>query len=167
METTLTTTETPETPEFHITDQKSAEWVLEKIATLKAREALVRAQSDRLLRQIASDQERLMGRFGAELEQWARQEIERAGGRRKSLVTLFGTLAFRTVPPRLERTPDAADHARAMGFLSDPAPDLPAFLAHAKAHFEATGELLPGVQRTEAAERFSLKFAEDAPSAED
>ncbi len=44
--------------------------------------------------------------------------------------------------------------------------DKKAFLAYATAHFEETGEILPGLARIEASDRLSLKFAEEEDTEE-
>lgn len=152
-------TTTEEKPEFHITDQGGAEWLLRKLHELETREALVKTQAETITRQCRADRDRLMARFGAELEQFARQEIARQGGRRKSLATLYGTLAFRTAPARLEiaDTQTAADVAVTLGLVKT-APDLVAYRKAAVEALETRGELLPGVALTEERETFAVKF---------
>jgi phage host-nuclease inhibitor protein Gam len=40
--------------------------------------------------------------FGRQLERWAREEVEKLNGKRRSLTLPAGTLAFRKVPPSLQ-----------------------------------------------------------------
>lgn len=151
---------TDDKPEFHVTDRRSAEWLLSKLHELESREALVKSQAETILRQCKNDRDSLMARFGAELEAFARQEIARQGGRRKSLATLYGTLAFRTAPARLEiaDTQTAADVAQTLGLVKT-APDLVAYRKAAQEALESRGELLPGVAMTEERETFAVRFA--------
>jgi len=171
--------EVVEQEEFHIDTEEKANWLLRKIATIDAEKARVKAQADTIVKQLEGDRERLMGRFGAELEEWTRGELERRGGKRKSIVLLQGTCAFRAVPPRLvvSSEEEALAFAKAEPGLAQFvvqkdvwAPSVSAlfgdptdngktvYLNTAHVHLERTGELLPGIERTEARESFSIKF---------
>ena len=156
--------ETQETPtgapeRFQITDEASAAWYLRKLGAIDGEIEAIRAATLQRVEELQSDRARLEGRFGAELEAWARQESEKRR-RRTVTVPLAGmAVSFRTVAPRLELEPmKAAEVAFTLGFVTPPGvpvADLRAFQAHAQSHFDATGELLPGVRRTE--ERESVK----------
>lgn len=149
-------------PEFHVTDQKTAEWVLGKLLALESRKAAAKAQAAVILRQIESDEAALHARFDAELQSWATQEIQRRGGRRKSVATLQGTLKFTTVPARLAITDEslATEAAITLNIVSTK-PDLAAYRKRAEDALEATGEILPGCALTEERESFSIKFPKD------
>lgn len=160
----------PKATEFHITDESSACWVLRRLAAIEAEQALVTTQAKRRVEELEADRNRLMGRFGAELEAWAREEAERR--RRRSVTTLYGTLAFRTVPARLEVTDpqSAADVAITLGLVKPAAPDLVAYKKRAEEALATTGELLPGVGMSEARESFAVRLARgdrEAPGREE
>ncbi len=87
--------------EFHVTDEASAEWVLEKLLDCDveiAKETMkLKAITERLQKNIkAKNSEKgwLLARFKPELEQYAKAQLE--GGKAKSLKLAYGTLAFRT-----------------------------------------------------------------------
>src|SRR5437868_2686667 len=89
-------------------------------------------------------------RFGEQLERFTRQEIARRGGRRKSLVLLQGTCAFRMVPGGFR----LCDPAAALVFVRQLTSDYTAlidfkpilkteeFRSLAERHYEETRELL-------------------------
>jgi hypothetical protein len=155
-----TQTDTTESAErFAITDEKSAAWVLRKYAAIDAEIEAIKAATLQRIEELQADRAGLERRFGGELEAWARQESEKRR-RRTVTVPLAGmAISFRTVAPRLELEPmKAAEVAFTLGFVtppSEPVADLRAFQSHAEKVFGETGELLPGVRRTE--ERESVK----------
>jgi hypothetical protein len=171
---TETTTETPEGQPFTITDRKSAEWALRKIASKQAEIDLVRAQAADMLRSLQSDLDSFNGRYAAQLEAWAREALEATGGKSRTVKTLCGNLSFRTVPARLVvgGMEDALQTARLVA--PDAVVEVPAtetldkkrFLEYASARFEETGELLPGIEHTEERQSFSIKFASEKATIE-
>ena len=91
---------------------------------------------------------------------------------------MYGTLAFRSVPARLEiaDAQAAADVALTLGLVKPASADLTAYKKRAEEALRETGELLPGVALTEARESLSVKVpgggdtreseaAEEAPGA--
>jgi hypothetical protein len=147
---------------FEVTDQQSAEWALRKIAGKRAEIDLVKAQAAALIAGLQRDLDGFEGRFVPQLEAWAAEQL--GGGKSRTVKTLCGSLSFRTVPARLSVAgmEDALQTAR----LTCPSAVIVAetldkrrFLESATQHFEATGELLPGIERTEERQSFSLKFA--------
>ncbi len=154
--------------DFAIDTRDRAEWYLRKLAEMEATEARITAQAEAMLKRLRGDRERFTGRFGAQFESFARGELARQGGKRRSVLFFNGTAQFTSVAPRLvvESMPDAITTARAVApqTVTEEVPepvvrfDKAAFLAYAKAHFETTGELLPGVTRTEGGEKFAVKF---------
>jgi phage host-nuclease inhibitor protein Gam len=148
---------------FTIDSEDKANWLLRKVANLEAEEARVKAQADSILLGLKTERSGLMNRFGAELEQWTKAQIEAKGGKTKTLKLLQGNLSFRTVPAglRVGELTDALTTAKAVcpsAVLTVEQLDRKAFLDHATELFEQTGELLPGIERTEARESFSMKF---------
>lgn len=91
-----------EKPEFTVTDESSAEWVLERImeAELDAyREGMkLRALSENVqikINRANARAEWLRARFATELEEFARKKVE--GSKSKTWSSPFGKLSFRTV----------------------------------------------------------------------
>lgn len=151
-------TEKPEA--FTVTDESSASWVLQKLAANRSEKDRVQAMAAKRVAELDADYNSLMGRFGADLQAWAKEEAFRR--RRKSVTLLDGVLAFRAVPARIVLNEAAPEIALTLGFVkppSEPTPDTSAFRKHAEKHFAETGEILPGVERTEESESFSIKFA--------
>ena len=164
-ETVIPPVVTEEKEEFLIDSPERANWLLRKLANLDAERERVAAQASALARQIESDRNSLLHRFGSQLENFTRAELEKSGGKRKSLVLLQGTVGFRTVPARIviESAPDAIQTARLVlpGTITTETTerfDSKTFREHATKHFEETGELLPGIGRTEERQSFDIKF---------
>lgn len=164
IDTDPTTTEAPEpetSPErFAITDEASAEWALRKGAAIEAETALLKAQYRARLAELEADKAAWERRFLPELRAWAEQEKERR--RRQTVTTLAGTLAFRAESARLVLADDEAALAYAVDHLDYRALkttlDRAVYREEAEKAFAETGELLPGVERTEGGESFSIRF---------
>ena len=146
---------------FEVTDTQSAAWVLRKIAARQAEIDLVKAQAQEMIKGLQSGLDSFRGRFEPQLEAWARQEIEKTGGRTKTVKTLGGSLSFRTVPAGLEITDtgSAAEVAITLGLVKPAPVDLVAYRKAAQESLERTGELLPGVEIRPERESFSIRFA--------
>jgi len=91
-----------EKPEFQVTDQASAEWVLERImeAELDAHRQSMKLKAltenvQAAINRANSRAEWLKARFATELEEFARKEVE--GAKSKTWASPFGKLSFRTV----------------------------------------------------------------------
>lgn len=154
----------PAAPEaFCIDSEDRANWYLRKRAGIAAERARVQAQAAARIAELDADDAALTRRFGSQFEAWARQEAAR---RRRQTVTLMqGTVAFRQVAPTLRVASQADAITTARAVCPDAVTeetvtklDAAALLKAARAHFEATGELLPGIERTEGRESVSVKF---------
>ena len=175
MEETTTTQATEAKEQFTITTRDHAEWYLRKLANIDREEASIKAQAEAMLRRLRSDRESLQGRYQGQLESFVRGELERTKAKRRSVLFFNGTAQFTSVAPRLvvESEADALTTAAAVvpgAVVEVPASvklDKKALLDYAKSHFETTGELLPGVGRTEAGERFAIKFSEAESAGEE
>ena len=91
-------------PAFRVYSIGSAEWVLDRIGRREAAIGALRARREAIINNleamIKAEQRRLDGlhyRFDGELESFARAELERTGGRTKTLRTAFGSVSFRIV----------------------------------------------------------------------
>lgn len=154
---------------FMVTDADSAAWVLRKIAAREAEIALVKAQAAEIVKGLQSGLESFKGRFEPQLEAWARVELEKTGGKTKTVKTLGGNLAFRTVPAGIEITDtgSAAEVALTLGLVKPAPVDLAAYKKAAQAALEERGELLPGVELRPARESFSIRFATSKAAGEE
>jgi hypothetical protein len=92
---------------FSVKDAASAEWVLERIAAAEADalrdKALLDSVKERLESKIRASESRaewLRGRFGEELSEFARAELQ--GGKSKTLKMTWGSLSFRSKPSALK-----------------------------------------------------------------
>lgn len=118
------------------------------------------------LRELDSDDNSLMGRFGGELENRARGEAET---RRRKTITLplaGCSVAFHIPPARLDMDDSALEIAATLGFMKAPTPNLVAFRKHAQEQLEQTGEVIPGAVLRPAEEKFRVvlpKAKESAP----
>lgn len=142
---------------FTIDSEKAASWLLSKLRAIEDEKAAIEDATRQRLDELTADYNRLMNRFGGELENWARGEAE---ARRRKTITLplaGSSVAFRVVAARVELTDTAAEIATTLGFMKAPAPDLSAFRKHAEAQLKETGELIEGATIREAEERFYIK----------
>ena len=87
---------------FVIDDAPKASWVVRKIVEARKYGERVQQWCERELRRAEQEEEWLLRRFGAELEAWTKGELERVGGRRRSLNLPGGTIGFRLQPARVE-----------------------------------------------------------------
>lgn len=149
-----TTTGKPEG--FHITDESSATWLLRKLRANQEERDAIKAATTQRLKELDSDDSSLLGRFGAELENWARGEKEK---RRRQTITLplaGCSVAFRVSPARLDLDENALEIAATLGMMKPASPDLVAFRKHAQEQLEQTGEVIPGAVLRPAEEKFRV-----------
>lgn len=96
---------------FHADDEQKVEWVLEKLqdteADIQREKWLLAARKAAIEARIAGLQRRadwLNWRFGPELQQWAKVQLE--GKKKRSLQLTFGKLAFRVGQPKIAIAPE-------------------------------------------------------------
>ena len=143
---------------FHVLDEGSANWVLRKIAECRAyRDRVARWAQAETLR--AERQEAfLRRRFGNELEAWAREQIGKQHGRRRSIALPAGVLGFRREPIKLL----VVDEGVLVGWCRT---HLPAAIrttesllrSEIQAHIKTTGECPVGAELGGGAERFYIR----------
>ena len=143
---------------FHVRDEDSANWVLRKIAECRAyRERVARWARAETLR--AERQEGfLMHRFGNELEAWAREQIGKQHGRRRSIALPAGVVGLRREPTKLV----VVDERALVGWCRT---HLPAAIkvtetllkTEVLAHVKDTGECPVGTEMGGGAERFYIR----------
>lgn len=154
---------TTEAPRFVIDSREKVNWYLRKLAAIENERALVKAQAEEILRGLDADAARLRALHEADLQAWAKEELERLGGRKKTLPLLFGTVAFRTVPSslRVVGSAEAVEYAKSQGWevvTTVEKLDGEAYKQQAAAVLHETGEVLPGVEIVPERESFSVKF---------
>jgi hypothetical protein len=87
--------------QFSIGDEKTANWLVKKIIAARQYASNVKRWADLELKRAEREEECLMFLFGRQIERWAREEIEKLGGKRKSISLPSGTIGFRTVKSHL------------------------------------------------------------------
>lgn len=154
-------------PEFHILTDSAADWYLKQMACYDAEIALLRTQAEAAIKRVQSDKEGLVNLYGAELEAYIGQKIVLDKRGRKSVILPHGTCQFRTVPASLKLADSTAAMEYACRELAEEAVWQPArlstigYIEQAEKALKETGELLPGVERVEARESFSIRFGKD------
>jgi len=146
---------------FVIDSPGAADWLLGKIAAVRAKKDLIKAQTAQMLAQLDADERSLL-RFEPMLREWGAQELARRGGRRKSLPLFHGTLTYRKVPAGLKVADEGAalNEAVARGLIKLDAAGYRAAAIEAR---KATGEILPGIEVTPESEHFGIKFGKAGP----
>lgn len=86
---------------FAVRDASSANWVIRRIVEARAYGRRVRLWADVELKRAQREEQFLLHRFGAELEAFARRQIDRQHDGRKSVSLPSGTMGFRTEPLKL------------------------------------------------------------------
>lgn len=100
----------PDKPRFEVRDMSSANWVLRHLADCDAKEAAVNAMVDAEVEALHMRAERILGpirnkreffeqAYSAQLEEWARGQVE--GQKSKSIKLLHGDIGFRKSPDKL------------------------------------------------------------------
>jgi hypothetical protein len=81
--------------QFSIADEASVNWVVRKIVQARQYCQQAREFAAREEHRAIREEKTLLFLFGRQIEKWAKNEIERRGGRRRSLEVPAGILAFR------------------------------------------------------------------------
>src|SRR5688500_17737324 len=100
---------TPPVPEgFSVRDEQTANWVIRKIIEARQYDRHVQDGAVRDTRRDHADEKFFLHRYGQQVEDWARRQLEHESGRRKSLNLPAGTVGFRNEPQRLDVADDDA-----------------------------------------------------------
>jgi hypothetical protein len=143
---------------FHVHDKESANWVVRKIVETRAyRERVARWAEAETLRAERQEQF-LLHRFGAELEQWARQQIGKQYPRRRSVRLPAGVLGFRNTLPKLIVT----DESKLTGWCRKHLPGALKVIervlkSEVRNHMNSTGEIADGTEVTDGGEKFFVR----------
>jgi phage host-nuclease inhibitor protein Gam len=131
---------------FEVRDEQTANWLVRRVLESRAYADRVQAWCDSEKRRARREEDFFVGRFGLQIERWLRDELEKRGGRSKSVTMPAGRVGLRSVGPKLEvldldvvlawareHCPEAIKQTESL--RKTPLND----------HFEATGELPDGV----------------------
>ena len=89
---------------FAVRDERTANWLVRKVIEARRYAQRVHEWAAREVRRAQGEERFLMHRYGQQLEDWVRRQLDDEGGRRKSVNLPAGTVGFRTEPQRLEVT---------------------------------------------------------------
>jgi len=137
---------------FVVDSPEKAAWVVGKIAALDAKEKIITDQSKAMIADIENDRKYLMFRFGAQLEGWAAENLERG---KKSVKLLTGTLGFRKSGGRFK----VVDEDAALGWATEHLPESVKIVQTVSSErlrqsFLSTGELPAGCDFTPEENKF-------------
>lgn len=151
--------------DFHITDAQAARWYLRKKGAFASERARVKANAKAILDEIDKDEAELDARYASEFELFA-WENRNSG---KSYKDVAGTAKFTHVNAAIKLVDKAAAEKYACAlnpneydvdslFVTTKALDGAAYRRFAESVLEQSGEIIPGVEMTEARESMSLSF---------
>lgn len=155
--------------QFEIDDDQKANWFLGKLAAINSEKALIKAQAAEIVTRLDADAAQLNRMFLSNLESYAKASLAKVNDHRKSLILLYGTCKFTSVPGG----PKVVDEAAAIEYCLENSFEIPIGLVTQRvvseldkkgylALLEETGEILPGIVLVEPRESFSIKFNEGA-----
>ena len=156
---------------FEITDAGGANWYLKQLRNLENEKATVKAQAAEILKALDADIHRLEFMFGQQFQIWVRAELDRRGGRGKTLPLLQGTAAFRVVPQSLRvlNAREALEYGKQQGWdvvKTVETLDAEGYRKEAAAALAETGEVLPGIEVVPERENFSIRYGKEKDGAE-
>ena len=93
---------------FAVRDAASANWVVRKVVEARRYAEHVQAWAAAEVRRAEREEAFLMRRFGAELEEWARRQVQTHHDGRKSVALPAGIVGFRGERTRLVVTDESA-----------------------------------------------------------
>lgn len=141
-------------------------WYGRKRAAYLAEIDLIKQSAEAMIADAQKGLQALDDRFQVQAEDFARQTLQATGAKTKTLKTLGGAFAFRTVPGGIRKD----DAAALLAWAKEQAPDLVERQeivkedvpdAKLKAYFESTGEIPPGALLAEDRETFTHKPGKD------
>ena len=132
---------------FTADNEQSINWIVRRIVEARAYADRVEAFAAAENRRARREEAFFVGRFGLQIERWLLSELERRGGKAKSINLPAGRVGLRSVGPKLEvLDPDAV-----LAWAREHCPEAIKQTESLRKtplneHFEATGELPEGVQ---------------------
>jgi endonuclease I len=144
---------------FAIDSEDHANWLIRKIIAAREYATHVKEFAEREVRRAQREEMTLMFLFGRQAERWARGQIERLNGRRKSLSLPAGTLGFRHINPALQ----VDDEQVVLAWAKDHCPSAVVLIeklskTELKLFFEQTGQIPDaGAHVDQGGERFFIR----------
>jgi hypothetical protein len=140
---------------FAVRDAASANWVVRKIAESRLYALRVKAWAAAELRRAERQEQFFLLRYGRQLEDWARLQVEQQHDRRRSVSLPAGNIGFRAEPTRLS----VIDEAKLLSWAKA---NLPSAVRTVETitkstltdHLKATGECPDGAEFVGGAQRF-------------
>ncbi len=125
---------------FTIEDENSANWLVKRVMASRQYADRVKAWAEQEIARAAREEKTLMFLFGRQLETWAKGEIDKLRGRRKSVGLPGGTVGFRTINPCLQ----VDDEGSVLGWARQNCPAAVVVVeklsrSELKSYFERTG----------------------------
>jgi hypothetical protein len=158
----------PET--FAVRDAASANWVVRKIAESRLYALRVKAWAAAELRRAERQEQFFLLRYGRQLEDWARQQIEQQHDRRRSVSLPAGNVGFRAEPTRLSVIDEAKLLTWAKHHLPSAIRTIETFTKNTLTeHLKSTGDVADGAELVGGAERFyvSAKYPKNNEGTQD
>lgn len=143
-------------PRFVIDSPEAATWAADVILTARQRLERIKASSAAQIAAAERDVAIAEGRFLAELQLWARDNLPRG---KRSVLLATGQLRFRTVPKRTVLADEAAARRWAHRYLPDAIKvkvETTVSATALKAYYTETGERPDGLEDRPAEETFSV-----------
>lgn len=142
---------------FHVVDQSSANWIVRKILEARRHAERSKVFAAVEIRRAQRQEEFFVGRWGLELEEWARREIAKQF-KRKSISLPAGLIGLRSVPERL----DVRDETRVLAWCRA---NLPHAIKRSETllksplleYLRENGEVPPGVELIGGNEGFFIR----------
>jgi len=146
---------------FEINSEATANWLVRKIVSARQYAARVREWAEQEQRRAAREERTLMFLFGMKFVRWAKGEVERLGGRKKSLAMPAGQIGFTKFSAALQ----VDDEHAVLAWARSSCPSAVVVRTSTtlsktelKVHFERTGEVPPdGAHVQPAGERFYVR----------
>lgn len=143
---------------FAVTDKATANWLVRKIVEARRYARSVKEWAEQEQHRAEREEKSLLHLFGSQIEAWAKCEVVKLNGRRKSVSLPAGTLSFRRENSKLV----IVDEKAVLEWARKACPaaiEISEKLSRSafKAHVEATGELPDtGVYSEPAKEAFRI-----------
>jgi Bacteriophage Mu Gam like protein len=143
---------------FHVRDEKSASWVVRKIVEERAHRQHVNDWHEAETRRSERREQFLLQRFGGELAEWTRSQLEQQYGNRRSLHLPAGTVGFRAEPTRIV----IGDEMKLIGWCRQNLPSAVKVVesvlkSEISAHIKSSGECPDGAELAGGGEKFYIK----------
>jgi len=143
---------------FHVRDEQSASWVVRKIVEERAHRQRVAGWFEAETRRSERREQFLLHRFGAELAEWARQQLAKRFGKQRSIHLPGGRIGFRVEPTHIV----VADEPKLIAWCRQHLPSAVKVVQSVRKteinqHIKNTGECPDGAELAGGGEKFFIK----------